>query len=169
MAERLILKARVDGIDFADVITSKEDIDAATWTPQPVTLRDDEVSIVEADPEESEINSHENDAPEDYDIAGMGMTAIGSFIKATFEQMVELMGGSVDGADATARYLHPSKKVILTKAIRFRLKDGGTLIIPYAKGSVQLNANVGYDGVVKYPFRFKALAQTGFETDFIVS
>jgi len=166
--ERLILKARVDGIDFADVITSEAGIDAAEWEEQPVTLREDEVSIVEGEPEESEIKSHENDAPEDYYIAGTGLTATGTFIKATYEQMAGLMGGSVKGLGEAAKYLHPSKKQVLERAVRFRLKNGGAIIIPYAKGSVQMNANIGFDGVLKFPFRFKALAQTDFDSDLII-
>lgn len=167
MAERIILKARVAGVDFSDVITSAEGIETAVWVPQPLTLRDDEVSITEADPEESEIFSHENDAPEDYDISGSGLSAVGSFIKVSYEQMVELMGGSVAGADATAKYLHPSAKLVLNKAIRFRLKNGGSIIMPNAKGAVQFNSNNGYDGVMKFPFMFRAL-DSGFNTDLII-
>ncbi|MDL2254966.1 hypothetical protein LJC38_00090 [Parabacteroides sp. OttesenSCG-928-K15] len=168
MAERIILKARVDGIDLADVITSEAGIDTATWEAQPVTLRDDEVSIVENDPEEDETFSHENDAPEDYDISGTGMTAVGSFIKASYEQMAELLGGKTAGEDAAKKYLHSSKKLVLEKAIRFRLKNGGSIIIPCAKGSVQFNANMGFDGLLKFPFRFRALTQTGFDTDLVI-
>lgn len=133
-----------------------------------IPLRDDEVSITEDDPEESEIHSHENDAPEDYDLAGTGLTVTGSFIEASYEQMVALMGGSVSGEGNTAKYLHSAKKQMLEKAIRFRLKNGGVIVIPYAKGSVQLNANMGFDGLLKFPFRFKSLAQTVFDCDLIV-
>lgn len=168
MSERLILKARVDGIDFADVITSEAGIDTAQWEPQPVTLRDDEISIVEGDPEEDEVFSHENDAPEDYDISGTGISAVGSFIKATKEQMVALMGGKTSGDGDAKKFLHSSKKALLEKAIRFRLKGGGAIILPYAKGSVQFNSNNGYDGRLKFPFRFRALGQTDFETDLII-
>jgi hypothetical protein len=168
MAERIILKARVAGVDFSDVITSEAGIATAAWEEQPVTLRDDEISIVEGDPEESDIYSHENDAPEDYDVSGTGVTAVGSFIKANFTQMAELMGGTVKGEDDAKMYLHPSAKTVLTKAIRFRQKNGGSIIIPCAKGSVQFSSNNGYDGVMKFPFRFRALAQVDFDTDLII-
>jgi hypothetical protein len=82
--ERLILKARVDGIDFAPVIASVDGLKTAVWKDQAITLRDDEVSVTEGDPEESEIFSHENDAPEDYDISGSGLSVVGSFIKMSF-------------------------------------------------------------------------------------
>lgn len=168
MAERLILKARVAGVDFADVITTEAGVATAVWEAQPVTLRDDEISIVEGDPEESDIYSHENDAPEDYDVSGTGVTAVGSFIKATYEQMVDLMGGKVSGDGDAKMYMHSSAKKVLETAVRFRLKNGGSIILPYAKGSVQFNSNNGFDGVMKFPFRFRALAQTGFDTDFII-
>lgn len=166
MAERIIAKARVAGIDFADVITTEAGIATAEWTEQPITLRDDEISITEGDPEENELYSHENDSPEDYDLSGQGITVVGSFIKATYAQMVTLMGGSVSGTGETAKYMHPSAKLVLSKAIRFRLKAGGSIIIPNAKGAVQLNINAGKDGVMKHPFRFRALA-SAFDTDLI--
>ncbi|MDR1644220.1 MAG: hypothetical protein LBS05_00120 [Tannerellaceae bacterium] len=170
--ERLIIKARVEGVDFAPVITSEAGITTAVWTAQPVMLRDDEVTIVEGDPEETEVFSHENDAPEDYEVSGQGISATGSFIKASYAQMATLMGGKipVDGeGDPLGMYLHSSKKKVLETAVRFRLKNGGSIILPYAKGSVQFNANVGYDGVLKHPFRFRALAQGAFETDLILA
>ncbi|MDR1937306.1 MAG: hypothetical protein LBQ73_02245 [Tannerellaceae bacterium] len=165
--ERLILKARVAGIDFAPVITTAAALTTATWNEQPVTLRDDEISITESDPEESEVYSHENDAPEDYDIVGTGISATGAFIKATYAQMVTLMGGSVTGNEGAEIYLHPSQKLVLNQAIRFRLKGGGAIVIPNAKGSVQFNSNNGYDGVLKFPFRFRAL-ESGFGTDLVI-
>lgn len=168
MAEKVLLKARVAGIDFADPITSEEGVATASWKEQAVTLRDDEVSITEGDPTESEVYSHENDAPEDYDLQGSGLSAVGSFIKCTRAQLVELMGGKVSGEGDAERFYHSAKKLMLEKAIRFRLKNGGELIIPYAKGSVQLNSNNGADGLIKYPFRFRALAQTDFDCDLIM-
>lgn len=167
MAEKLILKARVAGIDFADVITSEEGIETATWVEQPLTLRDDEVSIKEADPTEDDLFSNENDAPEDVDFSGGGTSAVGSFIKADLAQLVDLMGGKISTTNAN-RYMHSSKKNILTRAVRFRLKDGGSIILPCAKGSVQFSSTNNYDGVQKYPFRFVALSQTGFEYDLII-
>ncbi len=166
--ERIILKARVDGIDFAAPITIVADIATAVWVPQPVTLRDDEVSVIEDDPQTYEIVSHENDAPEDFEVAGSGIRAVGSFIKATFAQMVTLMGGSLNGSGTTSMYLHSTRKTTLNKAVRFRLKDGSQLILPNAKGSVQLSAKVGYDGLLKYPFMFRSLAQSTMDADFII-
>lgn len=165
MAERTIMKARIEGIDFADVIANTAGLATATWTEQPLTLRDDEVSIVEGDPTESETFSHENDAPEDYDITGTGVTAVGTFIKATFAQMAALLGGEVSGTGETAKYLHGASKAVLNKAIRFRLKRGGSIIIPNAKGFVLLNVNAGFDGVLKHPFKFKALASGVLDSD----
>ena len=171
MAERIILKARIAGVDFANVIESEADLDTiqeSDWTAQPVTLRDDEISIVEGEPDESEVFSHENDAPEDYDVAGTGVTAVGSFIKATFAEMATLMGGEATTVGSKPAYLHSSAKKVIETAIRFRLKNGGAIIIPYAKGGVQFNANAGYDGVMKFPFRFRALAQKDWGVDLVV-
>lgn len=168
MAEIVLLKARVAGVDFADPITSKADVETATWVEQPVTLRDDEISITEGEPTESEIYSHENDSPEDYDLQGAGLSLVGSFIKCSREQLVGLMGGEVVGTGDAARFFHSTKKLMLEKAVRFRLKNGGEIIVPLAKGSVQLNSNNGADGLIKYPFRFKALAQKDFDCDLIM-
>ncbi|WP_165043726.1 hypothetical protein [Dysgonomonas sp. ZJ709] len=166
--ENLSAKFRVDGVDFAPVITSEAALATAEWEPQPLTLRDDEVSIVEGDPEEQEIYSHENDAPEDYDIAGAGLTAVGSFIKSTYEQMLAHYGGKVSGTGDTAMFVRSSKKLVINKAVRFRFKNGGYAIIPNAKGYVLFNLNAGFDGVLKHPFSFKSLAQTGFDADIIL-
>lgn len=169
MAEKILLKTRVDGIDSAPVITSAAGVATAIWEEQPLTLRDDEISITEGDVTETEVFSHENDSPEDYDITGSGMTAVGSFIRATYAQMAGLIGGEVSGVEDAAMYLKSSKKILLNKALRFRLKSGGYIIIPNAKGYVNLSANLGAtDGLLKFPFSFRAMAQTGFDCDLIL-
>ncbi len=157
MAEKIIAKLRVKEIHFADPILTSAGVATAAWEEQPLTLRDDEVSIVEGDPEEDSLYSHENDSPEDVDISGTGLTVVGSFIKATRAQMVALMGGNTSGADPALKYEHPSKKLVLNKAMKFVCHDGSEVIIPNAKGSVALNMNVGKGGTAKYPFRFRAL------------
>ena len=168
MAERTVLKARNAGIDFAEPIANEAAIATTTWKEQPLTLRDDEVSIVEGEPETKEVFSHENDSPEDYDISGAGLTATGSFIKVDYAQMADLLGGIVSGTGADKRFLRSSKKVVINKAIRFRFKDGSSAILPNAKGYVLLNLNAGVDGVLKHPFSFKSIAQKGFDCDIII-
>ncbi len=168
MAENILLKARVAKIEFADPIAASADIVAAVWEAQPLTLRDDEVVISEDDPEESEVYSHENDAVEDYDVAGSGLTASGSFIKATYDQLVSLLGGEKAGVDPDFTFQKSAKKLLLNKAIRFTLKDGGTIIIPNAKGFVNTNLSLGYGGVSKFPFKFKAMvAASDWDCDII--
>ncbi len=168
MAENILLKARVAQIDFADPITASANIAAAAWETQPLTLRDDEVVISEDDPDESEVYSHENDAAEDYDVAGSGLTVSGSFIKATYDQLVSLVGGTKAGADPDFTFQKSAKKLMLNKAIKFTLKDGGTIIIPNAKGFVNVNLSVGYGGVSKFPFKFKAMvAASDWDCDVI--
>lgn len=163
--EKTGVKYVVDGIDFADtLITNFEDIANANWTPQPLTLRDDTVEIVEGDPEEDEIYSHENDAPEDYEITGTGITASGSFIKATVEQLIALLGGK----NSNTAYQKSAKKIMVEKTMRFRFKNGGYAVIPKARGYVLLNLNVGRDGRAKFPFVFKALAPDGWDCDIIL-
>ena len=165
MAEVTRVKYVVDGIDFADALITKfEDIATATWTPQPLTLRDDTVEIVEGDPEEDEIFSHENDAPEDYDITGTGITATGSFIKATAEQLIALLGGTNSGT----AYQKSAKKIMFEKSVRFRFKNGGYAVIPKGRGYTLLNLSVGRDGRAKFPFTIKALAPDGWDCDFIL-
>jgi hypothetical protein len=68
MAENILLKARIKEMAMADPITSAAGLAGATWVDLPLTLRDDEVSIIDQDPDESEVFSHENDVAEDYDI-----------------------------------------------------------------------------------------------------
>lgn len=169
MAENIGLKFRCVGVDKAAVIATEAAIATAVWTPMPLTLRDDELSIVEEDPTESEIFSHENDDAEDYDISGNGMTATGSFIKATYEQASELLGGTTTGTGDTAVLLKSSKKVLINNAFRFRLASGGAIIIPNGKGYVNLSVNLGAtDGLLKLPFKIKALAQSGFTSSLVM-
>ena len=168
MAEKILLKARVAGIDFAPVITSAAGLTTAVWEEQPLTLKDDEVSLTEAEATESVVYSHENDAPEDVDYTGAGVSAVGTFIKATFDQMAALMGGDVTGADATAIYAHPGSKTVLETAIRYRLKNGGAIIVPCAKGVVSWNSKLSADGLAKLPFKFKCLVQSGYNVDFAI-
>jgi len=157
MAENLILKARVEQMEMADPITELAGVESASWTVLPLTLRDDMVSILEGEPDESEVFSHENDSAEDYDIAGTGMTLSGSFIKATYAQLVSLIGGKKEGAVGSEKYSKSAKTLLLNKAFRLTLKDGNTIVIPNAKGAVRAELNPGYGGVSKFPFRFKLL------------
>jgi hypothetical protein len=169
MAERTILKARVESIEFAEPIKSESELTSSvTWVKQPLTLRDDEVSITEADPESKEVYSHENDAPEDYDLIGGGLTIAGSFINADYNEIASLLGGEVTGTGDATMFKRKAKKTPLNKAIRFTLKDGSTIIIPNAKGYVLLNLNAGSDGILKFPFSFKAMAQQDFNYDIII-
>lgn len=123
---------------------------------------------MEAEPEAKEVFSHENDAPEDYDLVGGGLTITGSFINADYDEMAALLGGEVTGTGDTAAFKRKATKTPLNKAIRFTLKDGSSIVIPNAKGYVLLNLNVGSDGIMKFPFSFKALAQQGFNYDIII-
>jgi hypothetical protein len=169
MAERTILKARVESIEFAEPIKSESELNSPDiWKKQPLTLRDDEVSIVEAEPEAKEVYSHENDAPEDYDLIGGGLTITGSFINADYDEIAVLLGGEVTGTGDTAVFKRKAKKTPLNKAIRFTLRDGSTIVIPNAKGYVLLNLNAGSDGILKFPFSFKAMAQKDFDYDIII-
>lgn len=156
MAETLVAKLRVKEIYFAEPISASADVDTAVWEKQPLTLRDDEVSIVEGDPEEEFLYSHENDAPEDMDVTGTGLTLVGSFIKATRAQLVEIMGGAVTGVGSEV-YEHSTSKLVIEKAIKYVCLDGSEVIVPRAKGYTLLNLNLGKGGVTKYPFRFRAL------------
>lgn len=169
MAEKISLKVRVSKIEFADPIASAAGLAAAVWEEQPLTLRDDEILISDDDPEESEVYSHENDAPEDYDIMGQGTNITGSFMNATRAQLVDLLGGVSAGADAAMRLQRSAKKVLLNKAIRFTLTNGGDIIVPNAKGYVLVNASIGVGGVIKYPFKFRALvAAADWDCDIIL-
>lgn len=169
MAENIYLKTRVSKIEMCDPITSAAGLATAVWEDLPVTLRDDEILIADADPEETEVFSHENDAAEDYDIVGKGTNISGSFIKATRAQLVELFGGTSAGADAATRLQRSAKKLILNKALKFTLTNGGDIIVPNAKGYVNLNAGLGYSGKTKYPFKFKALvAASDWDCDIIL-
>jgi hypothetical protein len=169
MAENIYLKTRVSKIEMSDPITEAADLATAVWTALPLTLRDDEILISDADPEETEVFSHENDAAEDYDIVGKGTNITGSFINATRAQLVSLMGGTSVGADAAMRVHRSATKVSLNKALKFTLTNGGDIIVPNAKGYVNLSAGVGYSGKTKYPFKFKCLvAAPAWDVDIIL-
>lgn len=168
--EKLLLKVRCEGIDEADVITTEAGIATAKWKPTALTLRNDELSVVEQDPEEDETYSHENDSPEDSDVTGAGLVGQGSFIKATHKKMADFLGGKVVGEGEDEMFLKSAKKHVFEKALRFRIKGGGFLIVPRAKGYVNFNMNLGAtDGMLKLPFKFNALSQIGFDCDIILN
>lgn len=165
MAEILRARLLVEGIDFTDTkgIIDKATAIAATWEPQPLTLRDDELILEEAAPEEDEVFSHELDPAVDYGITGSSITATGSFIMPTVDQLVALFGGKKDGTT----FIKGTTKILIDKAIRFRFQGGGWVVLTRAKGFVTWSMNVGRAGRVKFPFSFKALAPQSGATDLI--
>lgn len=154
MAEKIIARLRVKETHFAPPISAEADIATAVWLEQPLTYRDDELIIAEEEPEEDMLYSHENDAPEDVEITGQGLTARGTFIKATREQMAELMGGTTSGTGDDVKYHRSTKKKVLETAIKYLCYDGTEVIIPRAKGTVQLNVSIGKGGLGRFPFKF---------------
>lgn len=169
MAEKLRTKIRCIGMDKADVITSAAGVATAVWQPLPLTLRADQLVITPGNVTENEVQSHENDISEDYDAIGTGRAATGSFIKATMAAMKELLGGATVGEGDDVMFLKSGKLSIMNQAIRFRLKDGGAIIIPNAQGYIDIDVNAGAtDGLLKCPFKFQSLAQDGFDCDLII-
>jgi len=156
MAENIFLKARVKSLAMADPIVSAAGLATATWEDLPLTLRDDELSIVDKDPDESEVFSHENDTAEDYDIIGKGTTVQGSFIKIGYDDLVTLLGGEKVGSDPY-KFHRSGQRALFNKAIKVTLKDDTTIVIVNAKGFVQSSLSVGFGGVQKFPFRFNCL------------
>lgn len=157
MAENILLKARIAKMEMAGVITSAAGLASATWAELPLTLRDDEVSIIDQDPDESEVFSHENDVAEDYDIIGKGTTVQGSFIKIEYADLVSLLGGTIVGTEPNTKFHRSGQRALFNKAIRFTLKDATTIVLPNAKGFVQSSMSIGFGGVQKFPFRWKVL------------
>ena len=154
MAEKIIARLRVKETHFAPPISEEADVATAVWVEQPVTYRDDELIIAEEDPEENALYSHENDPAEDIEIIGQGLTARGTFIKATREQMALLMGGTTSGAGDEMKYQHSTQKKVLDTAIKYLCYDGTEVIIPRAKGSVNMNITLGKGGLGRFPFKF---------------
>lgn len=155
--ERLKIKWRVAGIDFSEAtnIKDKASANAAEWVTAPRTLRDDELLIVPPTINKNPIYSHEADAPEENEITiGDPRNITGSFIKMTTAQLVELIGGKMDG---TAYVMEDVLKV-LQKAIRIRFQGGGWVVFPRVEGYVQLDFNIGFEGRIKAPFDFTPLA-----------
>lgn len=154
MAENIRARLLVSGIDFTDSeVKDVATANAATWKAQPLTLRDDELVINEDAPEEDEVFSHEEDPAVDYGITGASVTATGSFIMPSVDQLVALFGGTKSGT----AFLKSSRKLVIEKAIRFRFQSGGWVVMTRAKGFVTWGMNVGRGGRVKFPFTFKAL------------
>ena len=154
---------------MADPIALESDIASALWEELPLTLRDDELTISEDDPEEDELMSHENDAPEDTDITGAGLRVKGTFIKASREQMVALMGGSVSGTGDDAKYAHSATKLVLKKSIKITCYDGTQIIIPSASGYVNLGLTIGRGGRAAFPFNFRCLkASPAWDCDILL-
>lgn len=154
MAETVLLKARIASMAMSEPITSAENLASATWTDLPLTLRDDEVSIVDNDPDEDEVFSHENDTAEDYDVIGKGTKMKGSFIKVDIDDLVVLLGGAKVGE----KFHRSGSRALINKAFKLTLKDGSTIIAPNAKGMIQTSLSVGYGGRQKYPFSFNLQA-----------
>lgn len=169
MAEKILAKLRVKKMEAADPITLASGIATATWEEWPLTLRDDELLISEEDPEEEELFSHENDAPEDTDVTGAGVRVTGTFIKATREQMAELMGGDTAGENENMKYHHSASKQVLKKALRFTCHDGTEVIVPNASGYVNVGLNIGKGGRAAFPFNFRCLkASPAWDCDLVL-
>lgn len=158
-------RVRVKEIYMGDPITKSDDVATAVWGDKlPVTLRDDELLIVEAEPDEDPVYSHENDSPEETDYVGQGLTATGSFIRMTRAQLVDLMGGEVKGG----KYEHSATKLKLNKAFKFVCADSSEIIIPNADGFVNLSLSLGKAGTTKFPFNFHCLrASADWDVDII--
>lgn len=157
---------RIASIAFADPIEASAGVATAEWTDQPSTLKGDSVKIEEADPEEIEEFSNESDAPQDY-VAIAGAKALsGSFINMTKTQVVALLGGAVTGTAPSEVAEISATKLVLHTAIKLTDKDGGTIIIPNAKGYCKFSAE--NNNSIKAPFKFKALqASTAWDVDIV--
>ncbi len=165
MSEKIVCKAKIKKMSMAEPITESDGLSSIVWKLLPITLRDDELSIIEGEPQEDEVFSHENDAPEDVEVTGAGLKVQGSFMEMSQEDLVELVGGKVtDG-----KFHKSATKQLLNKALKFELKKGGEIIIPNAKGYVLTNLNIGHGGKSKFPFKFSCLkASEDWDCDIIM-
>lgn len=169
MAEKIIARLRIKETHFAPPISAEADVATAVWVEQPLTYRDDELIISEEEPEETALYSHENDPAEDIEIIGQGLVARGTFIKATRAQMALLMGGTTSGVDDAMKYQHSTKKKVLDTAIKFVCYDGTEVVIPRAKGSVNMNIAIGKGGLGRFPFKFTLQkASTDWDCDIML-
>ena len=157
MAEKLIAKMRVKKIEMANPLEEYADIATATWEELPLTLRDDELRIFEEEPEEDELYSHENDAPEDTDVVGTGLRATGTFIKVSRSEMATLMGGDTEGTGDNVKFVLGATKLVLKKALRFTMQDDSVVVAPHASGHVNMDLNLGKGGRAAFPFNFRLL------------
>lgn len=160
---------RVKKIEMANPLTKYADIATATWTELPLTLRDDELRIFEEEPEEDELFSHENDAPEDTDVVGAGLRATGTFIKASRADMAALMGGDTEGEGDNVKFVHSASKLVLKKALRFTMHNDDVVIAPNVSGYVNMNLNLGKGGRAAFPFNFRLLkASASWDADLVI-
>lgn len=168
MAENILLKARIASMAMADPITSAAGLTSAVWSDLPLTLRDDELSIIDEDPDESEVFSHENDTAEDYDLIGKGTKVKGTFIKVGYDDLVSLLGGEKIGETGSEKFHRSASRSLVNKAFKFTLKDDSTIIVVNAKGMVQSSLGLGFGGVQKFPFNFSILpASSDWNVDLI--
>lgn len=170
MAQELeLLRMRVAGTDFGPVITEKSNVSTTVWEEQPLTYREDEVSITEEEPQVDEVYSHENDDPEDTDVIAGKLLAKGTFINVTMDQLAELTGGTVEGSSPAAMYFSGADKKVLETAVRFRLKKGGAIIIPKAKGWVNTSAVMNAEkGLFRLPFHLECQSQKTFKSRYVI-
>ena len=83
--------------------------------------------------------------------------------------MVLLMGGTTAGTADEMKYQRSTVKKVLDTAIKFVCYDGTVVIIPRAKGSVQMSLALGKGGLGRFPFKFNLQkASSDWDCDIIL-
>lgn len=155
MAEKIRARRRVKEGYIGDPITSEVALGSATFkTKLPLTLRDNELTFSQEDPETEEVYTHELDSPVYVEYTNKPVVISGTFLGLTDEQKKLLLGGNVkDG-----KYLHSTTYPILAKSLKWVDHEDNYIICTNVSGYVKYEPSIGKTGLERYPFKFTCLA-----------
>ncbi|WP_018358669.1 hypothetical protein [Porphyromonas levii] len=155
MAEKIRARRRVKEGYIGDPITSETELGTATFeTKLPLTLRDDELTFSQEDPEKEEVYTHEMDSPVYTDYVMKPVVVSGTFLGLTDDQKKLLLGGEVKGG----KYFHNSTIPILVKSLKWVDHAGNYIICTNVSGYVKYEPSIGKKGLDRYPFKFTCMA-----------
>lgn len=154
MASNEVIKAilRSKAMYVADPLTKEADVTTAVWKKLPCTLKDDEVTVSQEDPDKMEVFANEQDAPIYVEYTGKPYRLKGSFVGIDEEALTSLLGVQKGSSGLSLS----GDLQQLEKAIKIETFAGKTIILPRAQGSVRLELGLNTGKVSKAPFDFAA-------------
>lgn len=112
------------------------------------TWRDEEIVLLEEDPEVTDLFSHELDDSLDRQVTGGAKELTFNVVDPNLQTYVKVFGGSITGSGASAVYSMPSKKYVAYKTVRIVPEKGDVYTINRAQVVGTLDANFSRGDVV---------------------